>query len=552
MNGADLIAGILKKEGVEIIPAFPHSEIIESGSRLGLRPLIVRQERHALHIADGYARATAGRKVACSTVQYGPGSENAIGALAQCYADNVPVLHMPGGYQLADQGIKPNFNAARNTQLITKWSEMVYQCERIPQMMQNAFAQMRNGRPGPVMLEVPIDLFTAEVDASLLDGYKPQHRSPSQANTQDTMKMVDYLLEADCAVIIAGQGILYAEAGQELLELAELTNTPVLSTLNGKSCFPEDHPLYLGCAGGARPDAVNRYLEKGDVYIGLGTSFTRSDYITPFPCKDKTFVQLTNWEGDISKDYPVDFAAIGDARLTIEAMIEDVKNKIGEAGGNDDGQLIANIAELQAAFLQKWMPLLTSDEKPINPYRVIHDLMQVVDRRKTCLTHDAGSPRDQITPFYQAKVPHGYMGWGKTTQLGMGMGLMQGAKLARPDWDCINIMGDAAIGMVGMDFETAVRCEIGTTTIVLKNGLMGGYSKYHPTAAARYNIENLGGDYSAMARAFGGHGERVEQPADIKPALERALAKNREGIPALLEFISSEEPRMARDLPAGV
>jgi acetolactate synthase-1/2/3 large subunit len=129
---------------------------------------------------------------------------------------------------------------------------------------------------------------------------------------------------------------------------------------------------------------------------------------------------------------------------------------------------------------------------------------------------------------------------------------MQGAKLARPDWNCVNIMGDAAIGMVGMDFETAVRCELGTLTIVLKNSIMSGYPEYHPNAAKKYQIEKLGGDYTAMAKAFGGHGERVERVSEIAPAIERALEQNARGIPALLEIITREERRMAKDLPGGV
>jgi thiamine pyrophosphate-dependent acetolactate synthase large subunit-like protein len=197
------------------------------------------------------------------------------------------------------------------------------------------------------------------------------------------------------------------------------------------------------------------------------------------------------------------------------------------------------------------MPLLTSDEEPISPYRVVWDLMHTVDRTKTVLTHDAGSPRDQITPFYEAIVAHGYMGWGKTTQLGMGLGLMHGAKLANPDWNCVNIMGDAAIGMVAADFETGVRCNLGTLTIVLKNSIMAGYTKHHPNAAQKYHIQDLGGDYTAMAKAFGGYAERVEKVGEIVPAIKRALVQNSMGIPALLEIITKEEMRMAKNLPAG-
>ncbi len=551
MNGADLIAQILKQEGIEILPAFPHSDLIEAGAKAGLRPIIVRQERQALHIADGYARATGGRKLACSTVQYGPGSENAMGGLAQSFADNVPLLHIPGGYARQDQGVAPNFNAARQLGGLAKWGEMVLLAERLPQMLQNAFALLRNGRPGPVMLEVPIDIFTQEVDPALLEIYKPQRRSTPVADPQDIRDLVDALLGAKAPVILAGQGILYAGATAELVALAELTQTPVMSTLNGKSAFPEDHPLALGCAGGSRPDPVITFLERADLILGLGTSFTRSDYITPLPTKGKRFAQLTNWEGDIAKDYPIDYGAIGDAKPSLTAMVAEVKKRLGKEGRRNDDRVAEEIKAAKAAFLAEWLPLLTSEEVPINPYRVIWDLMHSLDRHKAVVTHDAGSPRDQVTAFFEAVVPHGYIGWGKTTQLGLGLGLMQGAKLARPDWACVNLMGDAAIGMVGMDFETAVRNQLGTTSIVMKNSVMGGYVNYHPAAAAGHAIHELGGDYADLAKALGGHGERVTKPAEIKPAIARALAQNAQGRPALVEVITKEEPRMAKKLARG-
>ncbi|WP_162918691.1 thiamine pyrophosphate-requiring protein [Taklimakanibacter deserti] len=549
MNGSELIASILSKEGVAIMPAFPYSDLIEAGTKFGIRPIIVRQERHALHIADGYARTTAGCKICCTAVQHGPGSENSVGAIAQCYADNVPVLHIPGGYARESQGVAPNFSAARNMQFLNKWCEVVPVSGRIPQMLQHAFALLRNGRPGPVTLEVPIDIMTEEVDPSLAAAYKVQRRSTPIADPKDIADLANAILRARAPVIVAGQGILYAEACRELLELAELTQIPVMSTLNGKSCFPENHPLALGCAGYSRPDQVIHFLDKADLIIGLGTSFTRSDYITPFPTEGRIFAQLTNWEGDISKDYPVDLGVIGDAKLSLAAVIEVIKGRIGPDGRKAENAIAGEVAAVKSAFMAKWMPHLTSEEEPISPYRVVWDLMHTVDRRKTVVTHDAGTPRDQVTAFYETIVPHGYMGWGKTTQLGMGLGLMHGARLARPDWNCINIMGDAAFGMTGMDFETGVRNQIGVTTIVLKNSVMGGYTRHHPEAAKKYSIEKLGGNYAAMATAMGGHGESVDKPADIKPALRRALAQNAKGMPALIEIITREEVRIPNLLP---
>ena len=143
------------------------------------------------------------------------------------------------------------------------------------------------------------------------------------------------------------------------------------------------------------------------------------------------------------------------------------------------------VAAARAAFTEPWMPHLQSDAAPLSPYRIVWELMQAADRTRTVVTHDAGHPRDQIVPFYETLVPRGYLGWGKSTQLGTGLGLAMGAKLARPDWLSVNIMGDAAFGMVGMDFETAVRARIPILTIVMNNGLMGGYGEWMPDAVER-------------------------------------------------------------------
>jgi len=193
------------------------------------------------------------------------------------------------------------------------------------------------------------------------------------------------------------------------------------------------------------------------------------------------------------------------------------------------------------------MPRLTSDKEPISPYRVIWELMQAVDPQNTVVTHDSGCPRDQLVPFYETVVPHGYVGWGKSTSLGSSLGLIMGAKLARPDWLAVNVMGEAAFGMVGMDFETAVRNRIPTMTILVNNGVMGGYTKKQPIACELFGIHRLSGNYARVAEALGGYGERVERVADLKPALKRAMDVTNSGNAAFLEVITAEEP----DFPGG-
>ncbi len=191
--------------------------------------------------------------------------------------------------------------------------------------------------------------------------------------------------------------------------------------------------------------------------------------------------------------------------------------------------------------MSEWLPKLTNNEAPINPYRVIYELNRMVDKDKVVITHDAGSPRDQTTPFWQSTSPLSYIGWGKTTQLGYGLGLAMGAKLAEPDKLCINVWGDAAIGFTGMDFETAARENIPILSILFNNFSMAIEIPIMQVSTEKYRSTDISGNYADMAKAFGGYGERVTDPNEIVAALERGIQATRDGTPALLEFITDKE-----------
>ena len=362
----------------------------------------------------------------------------------------------------------------------------------------------------------------------------------SQAHAGDVAGIAQALLAAERPVILAGQGVLYAGATAELLSLAELTGTPVATTLNGKSAFPENHALSLGTAGRTRGPGVNHFFAQADLVLGIGTSLTRSLYITPLPSQAR-LGQITDDRRDLASGYDVAFGAVGDARLVLAQLLA----ALGEAQTARRASTEAELATVRAAFMREWLPRLTSDAAPLSPYRVVWELMQIADRTRTVVTHDAGHPRDQVVPFYESIVPRGYLGWGKSTQLGTGLGLAMGARLARPDWLAVNIMGDAAFGMVGMDFETAVRSALPILTIVMNNGLMGGYGTWMPDAVSRYASNELSGRYADVATALGGHAERVGSPAELRPALERCVASVAAGQAALCEVATHEENAMA-------
>ena len=545
MNGDQAVAKILKKEGVEWIAAFPAQSLIDACAREGIRPILTRQERAGVNMADGFSRIKNGRTIGVFTMQTGPGAENAFGGVAQAFADSVPLLCLPGGQPLGRMDVHPNFEAVKNYGGITKWMALVNSIERVPELLGMAFSQLKHGRLGPVLLELPRDIMIQDIPDAVIDGYKPVKPFKSGANPEDVRDLVGALLAAEGPVINAGQGVLYAEATGELVEFAELTNIPVMTTLAGKSGFPEDHALSLGTGASSGTLMCQHFLEKADIVLGMGTSFTLSNFNAPMPA-GVTMAHSTNCAEDVNKDYRVDYGAVGDAKIVLRQMIEEAKSQLGEHGRGDVHGVRDEIANVRVQWMAEWSPSLNSDEVPISPYRVFTELMKAVDVRETIITHDSGYPREQIVPFWPAVTPRNYIGWGKSTQLGYGLGLALGAKMAAPDKQVINIMGDAAFGMSGLDIETASRSEIPILTVVLNNGVMTHYYEHMPYATERWGSNALGGEYAEVARGLGAYGEKVSDPDEVAPAIQRALAANREGQPALLEMKTKEEENISR------
>ena len=279
--------------------------------------------------------------------------------------------------------------------------------------------------------------------------------------------------------------------------------------------------------------------------FAVGSSMTRTIYGQPIPM-GKTLIHNTESIEDINKDFSVDVGLPGDAKLTLDAMIAEAKSQLGETPRHDQTNVTEAIAELNQKWMAEWTPLLSSDEKPLNPYRVIGDIVKTLDWENSIVTHDAGAPRDYIVPFYPATVPHSYIGWGKTTHLGFGIPLMIGAKLARPDRFCLNFMGDGAFGMSGLDIETAVRVGAPITTVVLNNGGMATYPGGYLTARQRYGTTEMTGDYAQLAEGMGAVGITVMEPTEMALALERAQRLNAEGQTVLIDVHTNLEARQSR------
>ncbi len=500
MNVAQVTAEILKREGVEVLLTYPLNPLTESAAEANIRPLVVRQERVGVHMADCLSRMSSGEKVGVFCCQLGPGIENAFGAIAQAYSEAVPLVVIPGGYPRHNLFVKPNFNCSLNFQHVTKHVETVTVPEQIVPALRRAFSFARNGRPGPVMLEIPHDVWALEVPGKI--DYKPARRAKSAPDPQAIDEAAATLVKAKMPLIYAGQGVHYAKAWPELKKVAELLEAPVTTSLEGKSSFDETHPLALGSGGVAMPRAVAAYVEESDVVFGAGASFSATSFGIKFPTAKKRFIHNTTEPLDIDKNIPADTALVGDSKLALGMLHEALKDRLKKPRGLTP-KVAARIKRYNAPWWKKWKPYLTSNDKPMSPYRVIWDFLHLTDVKNTIVTHDAGSPRDELSPFWSTQAPLTYIGWGKTTHLGYGLALAMGAKLANPKKLCVNFWGDAAIGMTGMDFETCVRCNIPILSILFNNFSMAMEFHLMKSSKERFQLHGHLGQLQRVCQGAG-------------------------------------------------
>ena len=540
----EAVAGILKTEGVEWVSCFPSNELIEDVAKVGIRTIMFRHERGAIMAADGFSRMNNRKRFGVVITQGGPGSENSMGGIAQAFGDNIPILYISGGPPLGQYAVRPNFSPVRTYQTVSRHGEVIVQPGQVSSVMRRAFHALRNGRPGPVLVEIPKDVAEQNVPETM-PSYHPPKRSLQSPSTGDVKDAVRLLLNAKKPLIWAGMGVLFSEGTEELKELAELTGIPVYCTMPGKSSFDERHPLSLGSGSASTSLPARRWIQESDVLFAVGSSMTRTSYGQPIP-EDKVIIHSVDGIEDINKDYSVDVGLPGDARLTLRAMIDEVRAQTDENGRRIRTGVSAEITEIRNEWIEEWTPLLRSDEVPINMYRVVGELEGNLNKENSIVTHDAGAPRDVIMPFYTATVPHSYIGWGKTTHLGYGIPLMIGAKLAKPDKFCLNFMGDGAFGMSGLDIETSVRAGAPITTVVLNNGGMATYPGGYPTANERFGMTRMTGDYAKIAEGLGAVGITVTQPSEVAPAIKKAHQLNSDGSTVLLDIHTNMEGRRSK------
>ncbi|MGH7339085.1 MAG: thiamine pyrophosphate-dependent enzyme, partial [Candidatus Rokuibacteriota bacterium] len=395
---------------------------------------------------------------------------------------------------------------------------------------------LRSGRPGPVLLIIPRDLGEYNTDEH---PYSPVKGWKSGPDPDDVKSAIKALLAASDPLLYVGEGVYYADATSELLKFAELAQVPVLTTLKAKGTFPENHPLALGVRG----SLADHFLNKCDLLFSIGSSLfpNRFSHAVPNPEK-KTIIQCTVDTLDLNRSYETRHAVVGDAKLTLQALIAELSTR----GPKKNPGLVDEIRKGKEAFLAKFRPWMESNETPINPYRVLGDMMKVLDPKNSFVTADSGNTRDQTSTVYEAQIPRGHLGWGNVSTLGFSLAGAVGAKLAFPDRQSVLVTGDAGVCYMMGNFEAVARYKIGITALHINNG---GYSGYGPGFWGGGHdpytwkvSDHASACMANMAKSVGFYSEDVTKPAEVLPAIKRALDENAKGRPAFLEFICSHHP----------
>ena len=432
MNAADVLASILRSEGVDQVFFFPGSPMTEALARAGIRLVLPRQERVAGDMADGVSRSSNGRQIGVWAVQSLAGAENAYAGLVHAHTDSTPTLFLPGHPGLARAGEPPAFEALDHFRSVTRYAARIQSPDLVQERLRHAFSILRTGRPGPAMVELPEDVLAMPFEGTV--DYRPvlaTRPAPDQGAVQEA---ADLLLRAETPLIWAGQGLLYAEGTRELVEVAELLGAPVMTTLQGKSGMPEDHPLSAGTGGYAQTPMVEHFLHHSDVLLVVGSSLSRTDFTPEVPA-GKTIIHVTIDPADLNKTHWTQVPVPADARLFLTALANELRERVGERERARAATTAGTIADLRAAWLASFEPLFSDDSAPINGYRMFRELWATLDPAETIITHESGSSRDIQSVFYTATRPRGYLGWGQSTQLGYSIGGAHGRPHRQPGQD---------------------------------------------------------------------------------------------------------------------
>ncbi len=531
IDGNALVVKALKDEGVDTVFYLTGGPMVDVAARcieIGFRSVDVRHEQAASMAAHAYTRV-CGKPGVCFAAS-GPGTTNLITGVGNAYLDAVPIITMGGASPLSEVG-KGAFQEMDQVAMfkpITKWAERVMDVRRIPEIINKAFRIATSGQPGPVYIDLPADVLYNVTDDSKVAFPKHPHSVPRVAADPAMVKQAIALIsQAQRPVILTGSGILWSGAMEELKEFVELSGVPFYTTPQGRGVIPEDHRLsFLG--------ARNQAWKEADLAVVVGTrlNFIAGYGLPPRWAPDLKIVQVDISDEEIGRNRPVDAGLVGDAKVVLRQLIEEGR---GTFKGRKELPWIEALRGYDKRSQEKSAALLDSDAVPIHPLRLCKEVREFMDRDAVIVVdgHEILNFARQSIPIF---VPGHSVNAGPNGCMGVAVPFGLGAKVAKPNTQVIVLSGDGSFGFNGMEIDTMMRHKIPALIVISNNGgwaSIGGMSAGRDLEFSRYD---------KMAEVFGAHGEFVEKPQDIRPALERAKAS---GKPAVVNVITDPKARSA-------
>ncbi len=556
MDVMEAVVKVMEDEGVEVVFGVPGASILPLYKAMSASDRIkhysVRHEEGGTHAADGYTRVTG--KVGINLGTSGPAGTNMITGLYTCQADSIPQICITG--QAPTNVLhKEAFQAVDIVEIakpVTKWAVQVKEPGQLVWTFREAFRIAQEGRPGPVLIDLPIDVQTSglEVDFDPERGGPLQFEKPTP-RPGAIQRVIEMILEAEKPVLMPGGGTIIANASEELMELAEYLQVPVSPTYMGKGTIPEDHPLYMGIVGLQTSQRyANALFLESDLVVGIGNRWgDRHTGDLETYRGDRKFVHIDIEPSQIGRVFPPDLAVVSDAKFALEEMLQTARDMTSE---RESDQWVERVDELRSTMLRK----TNFDDVPVKPQRVYQEINEYFDEDTVFVTA-IGLYQIFGGQFQKTYKPRHYLCCGQAGPLGWEIPACIGAKLGRPDKTVVGVVGDYSFQFLMEELAVACQYKIPYVLVMLNNAYMGlirqGEIKYDMNYAVdigyegpenEYGIDNVG-----IMEAMGALGRRVERPEDIQEALDWAVkASEEKGVPALVEIMCERETNAAMGL----
>lgn len=546
-NVATLIVKYLKSEGVEFVFGLPGAQTCDLYDALydsGIKNILVRHEQCAAYMADAYAKLTGKPGVCLATT--GPGTTNLVTGIYLSFTDSIPTVFITGqnAINVLDKGWMQECDHLSLLRPITKWNTILIDPSRVNETFHKVFRVALEGRPGPVHIDIPVNVLKAEAGSQTQELNAKQYRPQGKPYGDPALlkKAAQLLLKAKRPVMLLGGGTIYTTtpATEEIIELAELLAIPVAMTFNGFGAIPTNHPLCMGRVGMHALPWVNKYLYEADLILALGCKFS-STATNNYKAinKETKIIQVDIDPERIGKNYPVEAGIVGDVRNALKGLIEELKK---EALDNTEREKFAErITKDRQKWQKEWVKIASSNDAPIKPQRLIHEIHGFFGS-DTIFTADSGNIH--YWPTYEGIFrPKTWINSGAAAPMGYALPAAIACKLAQPKQNVIAIIGDGGFAMTCQELATAVQYECPVIVVIMNNNSLG-YIKHFQKVA--YNERYSGSlfknpDFAMIAQAFSCYGESVSEPGAIMPALERAYKATCNGKPAVLDVVIDSE-----------